>query len=41
MQDYETYQAKFAAKLQAEHNQKFTGQFATFRTLLELVHSHE
>lgn len=41
MQDYETYQAKFAAKLQAEHNQKFAGQFTSFRTLLELVHSHE
>ena len=41
MHDYETYQAKFAAKLQVEHNQKFAGQFTAFRTLLELVHSYE
>lgn len=41
MQDYETYQAKFAAKLQADHNQKFAGQFTAFRILLELVHSYE
>ena len=33
IQDYETYQAKFAAKLQVEHNQKFAGKFTAFRTL--------
>ena len=41
MQDYEIYQDKFSVALQTEHNQKFAGKFTAFRTILELVHSHE
>ena len=35
------YQDKFSVVLQTEHNQKFAGKFTAFRTILELVHSHE
>jgi len=41
MRDYEKYQNEFAPKLQAEHINKFAGKFAAYRTLLEVVHSHE
>jgi len=41
MQDYNQYKNEFAAKLQAEHSKKFAGKFAAFRTLLEVVYSHE
>ena len=41
MDDYNLYKEKFAAKLQEEHNKKFAGKFAAFRTLLEVVHYHE
>ena len=39
--DDEKYHNKFASKLQAEHSNKFAGQFVAYRTLLEVVHSHE
>jgi len=41
MQDYNLYKEKFAVKLQEEHAKKFEGRFTAFRTLLQLVHSHE
>ena len=41
MHDYEKYHNKFASKLQAEHSNKFAGRFVAYRTLLEVVHSHE
>ena len=41
MHDYEKYHNKFASKLQAEHRNKFAGRFVAYRTLLEVVHSHE
>lgn len=31
------YQAHFAAKLQADVNEKFQGKFVAFRTILEIV----
>lgn len=37
MDIYDRYQANFAPKLQQEHNQKFQGNFAAFRTLLEVI----
>ena len=41
MHDYKKYHNKFASKLQAEHRNKFPGKFVAYRTLLEVVHSHE
>ena len=41
MRNYEKYHNKFASKLQAEHRNKFAGRFVAYRTLLEVVHSHE
>ena len=41
MQTYKQYQNEFAAKLKAEHSKKFGGEFAAFRTILEVVYSHE
>lgn len=39
-EDYHRYQEEFALKLQQEHTQKYSGKFAAFRTLLEVLH-HE
>ncbi len=36
METYDQYQKQFAPKLQQEHNLKFQGKFAAFRTLLEV-----
>ncbi|MEE2700241.1 MAG: DUF4286 family protein [Bacteroidota bacterium] len=41
MEEYNLYKEKHAAKLQEEHSKKFAGKFAAFRTLLEIVHTHE
>lgn len=38
MDDYESYQANYAQSLQAEHNSKFGGKYAAFRTLLDVIH---
>lgn len=38
MEDYEEYKRKYAPKLQAEHQIKYDGKFAAFRTLLDIVH---
>ncbi|MBK9330953.1 MAG: DUF4286 family protein [Ignavibacteria bacterium] len=37
MDDYDTYQKKYAPALQAEHAGKFGDKFVAFRTLLESV----
>jgi len=34
---YDKYQETFAPKLQADHNQKFGGKFAAFRTVLNVI----
>lgn len=34
---YDKYQETFAPKLQADHNQKFAGKFAAFRTVLNVI----
>ena len=36
MATYDHYQKEFAPKLQQDHNLKFQGKFAAFRTLLEV-----
>jgi hypothetical protein len=36
--EYNQYQEQFALKLQQEHTLKFSGKFAAFRTILEVVH---
>ena len=36
--EYNQYQDVFATKLQQEHMLKFSGKFAAFRTILEVVH---
>lgn len=36
--DYNQYQDTFAQKLQQEHMLKYSGKFAAFRTILEVVH---
>ena len=41
MDDYYTYQKEYASSLQLEHTQKYEGKFATFRTILEVVHEHK
>ena len=41
MEDYHTYQKKFAPTLQLEHTQKYQGKFAAFRTILEVVHEEK
>lgn len=38
MDDYNRYQSEFAPKLQAEHQERYGGKFAAFRTLLHIVH---
>lgn len=37
MEDYERYQNEFAAKLKAEHSEKYKDKFTAFRTVMELV----
>ncbi len=37
IEDYKTYQEKFAHDLQREHAQKFQDKFVSFRTLLEII----
>ena len=37
MEDIEAYQKNHAARLQAEHSQRYEGKYAAFRTLLEIV----
>jgi Domain of unknown function (DUF4286) len=37
MQDFNTYEEKFAPALRAEHTQKFKDKFVAFRTLLEVI----
>jgi len=37
MNDFLEYEHKFAAKLRAEHNEKYRDKFVAFRTLLEVV----
>ena len=39
MATYQRYRDEHAARLQAETQQHFGGQFAAFRTLLEVVHT--
>jgi hypothetical protein len=39
MATYERYKNEHAPRLQAETQKKFGGQFAAFRTLLEVVHT--
>ena len=39
--DYDTYQKEFAPSLQLEHTQKYQGEFAAFRTILEVVHEQK
>ena len=35
---YERYLHEFAEALQAEHSARYAGQFAAFRTILEVIH---
>lgn len=35
--DLNDYQQKYAQKLQAEHQHKYSGKFVAFRTLMEVV----
>ncbi len=37
MEAYRKYEREHAPKLQQEHTQKFSGKFAAFRTLMEVV----
>lgn len=37
MENYQTYQEKFAPALQAELNEEFANQFVAFRTLMEYI----
>ncbi|MBK6836005.1 MAG: DUF4286 family protein [Bacteroidetes bacterium] len=37
MEDYDRYKAEHAPALQKEHTEKFSGKFAAFRTLLQIV----
>jgi len=39
--DYDLYQAQHAPRLQMEHNERYAGRFAAFRTLLHIVHRVE
>jgi len=40
MKDLGDYQARHAPALQKEHAAKYNGKFASFRTLLEVIHQH-
>ena len=37
MEFYQTYQEKYAAGFQKEHNDKFEGKYVAFRTLMEEI----
>ena len=37
MQDFNTYEEKYATALRLEHTQKFKDKFVAFRTLLEVI----
>lgn len=37
MNDYENYRMNFAPALQKEHTEKYSGKFAAFRTLLQII----
>lgn len=37
MKTFHQYQVQHAPRLQAEHNAKYDGKFAAFRTLLEVI----
>lgn len=39
MATYERYKAEHAPRLQAETQKRYSGRFAAFRTLLEVVHT--
>lgn len=39
MATYERYKAEHAPRLQAETQKRYSGHFAAFRTLLEVVHT--
>lgn len=41
MPTFQQYEDIFAPALRQEHNEKFSGRFAAFRTLLEVVHQHK
>ncbi len=41
MDDLDAYQAKHAPRLQQEHTNRYSGRFAAFRTLLEVVHQQD
>jgi len=41
MDTFDKYQLEFAPKLQQEHTNRYSGKFAAFRTLLEVVHTHK
>lgn len=36
-EDLDTYQEQHSPRLQAEHTEKFSGKFASFRTLLSVI----
>jgi hypothetical protein len=40
MADLEHYQEHFAPALQEDHNKRYQGKFAAFRTVLEILHEH-
>jgi hypothetical protein len=40
-EDIDRYQEEFAPKLQEEHTSKYSGKFAAFRTILEVVHEQK
>ncbi len=37
-EDYNSYQTKFAAKLQQEHQDRYAQKCVSFRTVLEIIH---
>lgn len=39
--DFETYQQEHAHALQKDHTDRYNGRFAAFRTMLEVVHTHQ
>lgn len=39
--DFETYQQEHAPALQKDHTDRYNGRFAAFRTMLEVVHTHQ
>ncbi|MFN3315179.1 MAG: DUF4286 family protein [Raineya sp.] len=41
MAELERYQTHFAPQLQAEHSQRYKDKFVAFRTILEVVATHE